>query len=77
MEKYFVIKKVNGYDEFMQEFETKEQMLKDLEEFCRYDGNSVRIVKGKELKLIKKEIVVKYDVEEKYRAPKVNVRIWD
>jgi hypothetical protein len=77
VEKYFVIKKVNGYDEFMQEFETKEQMLKDLEEFCRYDGNSVRIVKGKELKLIKKEIVVKYDVEEKYRAPKVNVRIWD
>jgi len=72
MKKYFIIKNI-GCEEFIQEYETKEQMLTDIEEFCKYDGNTIRkIILGKELKLIKKEIVVKYDVEEDYSMSEID-----
>lgn len=61
MEKYFVILR-DPYEEFTHIFETKEEMLEYINKCKEYVV--VRIIKGKELKLIKKEVVTKYDVEE-------------
>lgn len=64
MDKYFLITHTR-YDEFIEEFETKEAMLDVIEKRSKDAvAISFKIIKGKELKLIKKEIVLKYDVEE-------------
>jgi len=64
MDKYFAIKETDGRNQYICEYKTKEEMLEDIEEFCKHEVNTVRIIKGKELKLIKKEIILKYDVED-------------
>ena len=78
MDKYFLIKNTK-YDEWVEEVDEKEEVLKRVEGFLKYDDNNVRIIKGKEISLIKKEVVLKYDLDEtdSYRAPKVSVRMND
>lgn len=63
MDKYFLIKDT-GYESWMEECDTKESLLKSSEEFLKYDKHTVRIIKGREISLVKKEVVLKYDLME-------------
>ena len=75
MDKYFLIKNTK-YTEWVEEVDTKEELLKRVEEFLKYDHHTVKIIKGKEIGLIKKEVVLKYDLDET-KAPGVSVRMYD
>jgi len=65
MDKYFLIR-YTDYEEWVEEFETKRDLLdkiNKIESGIKY-GNAYKIIKGKELNLIKNDKSLKYDLND-------------